>query len=285
MKKFFLYALVAMMATGFEATAAGVTTADENDFDQSIQKPIRSVRQHYATPNEEQGADDNIKEVKLDRNNPKYKPRMTREEYEALEAEKKAQMEAKRLARKNEIDSLLNIDYTKSSIPERKPYTWKNDEVDMSGIDTLRNYFTTANVNGKQRFLYQGITLDIKENDVFLYFTVENGKPELRFRAEFYADDPIEFSRLEFNIDKFKYTYVPKNLNRGKDGTRFFYENFDEPIDDSSKDLAYALSHCRWAVMTFISDRGVNHRIYFKKSHIERFKHVYQMYRMLGGEL
>ena len=264
MKKVFLYALVAFATMSLQATATTLTRADENELDESIQKPIRSVRQHYETPTgDEQGRQD-VKEVKLDRNNANYKPRMTKEQYEALEAEKKAEIEAKRQARKAELDSLLNVDYTKSSIPE---------------------LFTVANVNGKERYLYNGITLDIKENDVFFYFTVENGKPELRFRAEFYADDPIEFSRLEFTIDKFKYTYVPKNLNRGKDGSKFYYENFDEPVDDSSKDLAYALSHCRWAVMTFISDRGVNHRIYFKKPHIDRFRDIYQMYRLLGGEL
>lgn len=284
MKKVFLYALVAFATMSLQATATTLTRADENELDESIQKPIRSVRQHYETPTgDEQGRQD-VKEVKLDRNNTNYKPRMTKEEYEALEAEKKAEIEAKRQARKAELDSLLNVDYTKSSIPERKPYVWKNDDVNKD-INELKELFTVANVNGKERYLYNGITLDIKENDVFFYFTVENGKPELRFRAEFYADDPIEFSRLEFTIDKFKYTYVPKNLNRGKDGSKFYYENFDEPVDDSSKDLAYALSHCRWAVMTFISDRGVNHRIYFKKPHIDRFRDIYQMYRLLGGEL
>ena len=58
-----------MSAMSLQAAANTMTGVDENDLDESIQKPIRSVRQHYTTPNEEAGAatDDDIKEVKLDR--------------------------------------------------------------------------------------------------------------------------------------------------------------------------------------------------------------------------
>lgn len=287
MNKLFFTLLIGAMGVGASASVAFVP--DENDYDENIRKEGMSVRKHYTTQQEaEAQGGDEVKVMKLDRNNTKYKPKpkMTKAEYEALAAEKKAEIEAKRKARQAEIDSMLNIDYTKSTVKyERKPYVWSNDEV-TTPLSQLMPNFNVTNVNGKDRYLYDGITLDLKENDVFFYFNVVDGKPDkLRFRCEFYADDPLNFSRLDFLIDKFKYSYTPENINRGKDGSRFFYENFDEEVNDQSKDIAYALSHCKWAVMTFISENGVNHRIYFKKPHLQRFKEIYELYRLMGGEL
>ncbi len=188
-----------------------------------------------------------------------------------------------------ELDSLLNMDYTivhyDASGPE--PYKWEPNEVISTPQDSLMALFRTATptTGGDTEFILKGINTNTKVNDIYFYFNTTNGVPEpLRFVVHFYADDPINFNKMRFNLDGFYYDYTPTGIKRTNDG-KFYCENFDNAMDEQSRDIVAGLAHCEYADVLLISERGVNHRIFFSEKQLKHFKETYQLYRKMGGEL
>ncbi len=300
--------LTLLLATAMCST--GIVAAANADDDQNRNVNM-SVRKHYdpvtgqGNAAELQGdnqqapvAQDNTdkkdkKDKKKDKKDKKKdkkrkKPQaMDPAQYSAQAAAEQARADSIRAARQAEIEALLNTDYSiKPMVIERIPYAWKNDTV-LTPVEELQPLFNVRDMpGGEKMYLYNGTTLYFKENEAIMYFTVKDGVVQpMRFHVAFYADAPLDFTRLDFLIDGFKYSYTPDKINKGKDGTRFYFENFDDPANDRSKDILYALSHCDWCHMTFISNIGVNHRIHFDQTQLKRFREIYELYRAMGGTL
>lgn len=189
--------------------------------------------------------------------------------------------------RKAEIDSLLNIDYStpiKFEFKDPEPYKWEENEVIEAPQDSLLAHFNTQ---GGRQFIHKEINSSFKSNDFYFYFNATDSVPEpLRFVAHFYADDPVEFVRLKFNIDGFNYVYTPTNISRTRDG-KYYAENFDNAMNtsDDARNLVAALGRCSYANMLLVSDTGVSHRIFFSEKQLQHFRATYQLYRLMGGKL
>lgn len=194
------------------------------------------------------------------------------------------------IKRRAEIDSLLNIDYSIviydiPDIKEPEPYTWDDDEKISTPIDSLMPLFrTSTNSNGETQYIMKGINTSFKENDVYFYFKTKNGVPEpLRLVVHYFADDPVEFYDLKFEIDYFDYDFTPSNINRTKDGI-YFSEQFDDEMGSESRDLAAALAHCR-AANVLLHSKKVSHRLYMTEKQLMNFRETYKLYRLMGGKL
>ncbi|MBP5498159.1 MAG: hypothetical protein J6X81_02155 [Muribaculaceae bacterium] len=173
---------------------------------------------------------------------------------------------------------IVEYDFT-PEVP--KAMTWVDEPV----TEPKEELLAKMNINGS-RYMPRGSTMAQSENDMYFYFTQGIDKPEpLHFRVQYYADDPLEYSKIIFLIDGFEYEYKPDKTNRGREGKRMYWENSDEPLKSTDKDLAYALSHCNWAQAKIIGDRGVNHVRMLTDDQIKRFYNTLKLYILLGGEL
>ena len=203
-------------------------------------------------------------------------------------AEQKARQDSIKAHYDAELDSLLNVDYSIVVYDvEPEPYKWEADEVISTPQEILMPLFSIGNstTGGDTEYILNEINPSYKINDIYFYFNTKDGVPEpLRFVVHFYADDAVNFNKLLFNVDNFKYEYVPtdiKHINEGK----FYSESFDNAMDENSRDIVAALAHCQYANVLLVSDKGVNHRIYFNDKQLKHFRETYELYRIMGGAL
>ena len=202
---------------------------------------------------------------------------------------KQDSLKAVKALRDAELDSLLNMDYSivhyDASGPE--PYKWNPNEVITTPQETLMELFRIGNstAGDDNQYILKEINTDLKVNDIYFYFNTKNGVPEpLRFVVHFYADDRINFVKMRFNLNGFVYEYEPTGIKRSNEG-KYYLENFDNAMDEQSRDLVAGLAHCEYGNVLLISEQGVNHRIYFSEQQIKHFRETYQLYRKMGGKL
>lgn len=207
----------------------------------------------------------------------------------AAQLAKQDSINAANAQRDAELDSLLNMDYTivHYEIAEPEPYKWDPNEVIDTPLETIMASFRTgkSTTGGDTEYIHKEINSSTKVNDIYVYFNATNGVPEpMRFVVHFYADDPINFDKLRFNIDGFKYEFVPENIKRTNDG-KFYSENFDNAMNADTRDIIAGLAHCTYANVLLVNERGISHRIYFKEKQLKHFKETYELYRKMGGQL
>lgn len=184
---------------------------------------------------------------------------------------------------KAHLAELLNTDYSlKEYLPEvPKRMVWIDDSVNTTESELLPNF----SVVGK-RVMPRDVTMDNTENAVYFYFNnAADGTPEpLRLRVQYYADDPLNYKKLLFNIDGFDYEFTPTNFQRGKGRGIMIWENSDDPLRAADKDLIYALSHCNWCQMRLIGSDGMQHVKMISESQKADFLRTLQLYRLKGGK-
>ncbi len=204
--------------------------------------------------------------------------------------------------RKATLDSLLNLDFSivHYDVPEdptpadnvikvNVPYYWDENEEIAAPLDSLSRLFKTTKTEDVTEYVHKGTKTDVSKNDIYFYFTVKDGVPEpMHLVVNYYADDPIEFESLKLNIDGYKYDYKPTNIKREKQG-KFYIERFDNVLTDKSRDMAAALSKCRYvggaSNILLHSKKGVSHRVYLTKDQAKHFRDTYNLYRKMGGKL
>ncbi len=212
--------------------------------------------------------------------------------HHALTAEQLAKQDSINAAkswRDAELDSLLNMDYTivHYDVSGPEPYKWDPNEVISTSQETLMPLFRTGKptTGGDTEYVLKEINTSLKVNDVYCYFNTRDGVPEpIRFVVHFYADDPVNFYKLQFNLDGFKYEYAPTGIKRTNEG-KFYYEYFDNAMDEQSRDIVAGLAHCQYANILLVSEKGVSHRLYLTETQLKHFKETYELYRKMGGKL
>ena len=196
----------------------------------------------------------------------------------------KSDEEAKKKA---ELDSLLNMDYSLKQYyydTEVLPYSWDEVEEFDVEIDSITPLFRASNIENGVKFVNKNANTSIKKTGVHLYFTTKDGAPDqMHLVVHFYADDGVNFYKLRLYADNFTFEYTPTNIVRSRDGV-FYVENFDNVVDDKSKDFVAALAKCDVANLILVSDGGVSHRLVLKPDQLKQLRTTYQFYRMLGGD-
>lgn len=186
------------------------------------------------------------------------------------------------------LDELLSRDYSTGPVyvvpapPE--PYKWKDEPVTATESELMASLKAESHGTAT-RYMPRGIAMRQNENAFFVYFDERDLPETLRLRLQYCADDPLNFSRIEFLIDGFEYTYTPPRPKRGKLAARLYWENCDEPVAQADKDLIYALTHCTWAEMLLIGGNGINHRKELSEEQLNDIRAVLQLYLLHGGAL
>ena len=180
------------------------------------------------------------------------------------------------------LEQLLNKDYSLVQIvPDAaKPYVWIDEPVEASEPDLLKHVDRSAQ-GAAVRYMPRGATMDNTKNAFYLYFDERTEPGPLHLRVQYYADDPLNYNRIDFNIDGFEYTYTPTNKHNG----RMIWENSDDTMGLDDKDLLYALTHGQWVRMSLVGHDGINHVKLLSDEQLQALRSVLQLYLLRGGSI
>lgn len=120
-------------------------------------------------------------------------------------------------------------------------------------------------------------------NGLYCYFETRNGVANnLRFRLQYYAEDWLFFTRVQFSIDGKPYEYIPNNTETDNGDGGMIWEWFDESVTSSDKELLSALANAKTAKMKLIG-RQYHEIKSISKDQINNIKRTLDYYNALGG--
>ncbi len=263
----------------------------EEDYDESIRLPIRRLH-----PEREREKARKKLQQELDaRNRPQFDdPDDTEPESRPSKPDKRrvvgraaAPSPSMSAADKSQLDQLLSKDYSLvqyvTPAPER--LRWIDEAVPESEAELLRQVNRTSS-SGTTRYMPRDVTMSNTENAFYAYFTSDGSRlGPLRLRVQYYADDPLEFNDILFQIDGFDYSYRATSPRRGKGKGCMIWEESDQTAVSTDKDLLYALSHGHWVRMSLVGSDGTKHVKMLTEKQIRDFYSILQLYRLMGGTI
>ena len=211
----------------FAVTSVPCMAQSEDDYDESIRMPIRrlhpererekarqKLQQELDAKNKKQQADD---DAWSDDN---QSPGKKRDNRRVVGKSQLPQSSADRSL----IDELLNKDYSLVEYlpPEPKRPVWQDDPIVESESELLSQVSKSSPQTGTTRYMPRDVTMASTENAFYAYFTTSGSRVDpLRLRVQYYADDPLQFNDILFEINGFDYRrqgHRPHDLGRERPG-------------------------------------------------------------------
>jgi hypothetical protein len=160
--------------------------------------------------------------------------------------------------------------------------------IDSSKIKSLEKYFRKRKdeFSNNNIVWYQPKNAPqyTNRNGIYCYFQTEDGMPSnLRFRLQYYADEWLFFKRVQFSIDGKAYDYIPLTTETDSGNGGYIWEWFDEPVNESDKELINALANAKSAKMKLIGRQYHNIKT-ISQEQINNFKRTLDLYRAMGGQ-
>lgn len=122
------------------------------------------------------------------------------------------------------------------------------------------------------------------QNGLYCYFQTENGMPSnLRFKFQYYSDDWLFFSRIQFAVDGKAYEYIPSDTDTDSGDGGHIWEWFDQSLSQSDKELIYALANAKSAKMKIIGRQYYDTKE-ITQGQIISIKRTLDLYSALGGQ-
>jgi len=164
----------------------------------------------------------------------------------------------------------------------------KTAKVDSVKVKELTKYFriNSDEFSNDNKKWYEPKTAPqyTNRNGIYCYFQTENGIPSnLRFRVQYYAEDWLFFSRVQFSIDGKAYEFVPNDTETDSGNGGYIWEWFDQGLTTSDKNLIYALANGKSAKMKFIGRQYHNIKT-ITQEQIKSIKQTIDLYNALGGQ-
>ena len=85
--------------------------------------------------------------------------------------------------------------------------------------------------------------------------------------------------------DGTEYDFRPITTNRGKGTGRMIWEDFDQPLRSTDRDMMYALQHAENVQLVLHGEGGMNHVKTLTENQIRDFYRTVRLYRLKGGDL
>lgn len=160
--------------------------------------------------------------------------------------------------------------------------------VDSSKIKELDKYFRKSidefSNNNRTWYKPNNAPQYTNRNGIYCYFQTEDGMPgNLRFRLQYYAEEWLFFSRVQFSIDGKAYDYIPLDTETDSGYGGYIWEWVDESISESDKDLIKALANAKSAKMKLIGRQYYDVKT-ITQDQINSFKRTIELYQALGGQ-
>ena len=288
MRRHIIYMAMAL----FAASAMPLAAQDsEDDYDESIRMPIRrlhpererekarkKLQQELDAKNKPQQVDDDAWQ---DNSQPKGKKKDNRRVVGKTTLPPST-------ADKSLLNELLSKNYDLveylPSAPKR--LVWLDDPVAESENELLMQLSKTSPQTGVVRYMPRDVTMSNTENAFYAYFSTDGTHVQpLRLRVQYYADDPLQFNDIQFQVNGFDYSYHVTSPRRGKGTGRMIWEQSDQVVQPRDKDLLYALSHASWVRMSLVGADGTKHVKMLTEKQIRDFYSILQLYRLLGGRI
>lgn len=193
------------------------------------------------------------------------------------------EIESQVFSTKNSVQESLN-NINKENIEKFK----KTSKIDLAKVKALKKYFTTE----KDEFSKSNLTWYkpksapkyTNQNGLYCYFQTENDMPSnLRFRLQYYSDEWLFFSKVQFSIDGKAYEYIPLSTETDNGDGGYIWEWSDENITDTDKELINALSNAKSAKMKLIGRQYYDTRT-ISKDQIKNIKRTLDLYKEMGGK-
>lgn len=164
----------------------------------------------------------------------------------------------------------------------------KNANIDSVKVKQLEKSFRIksdefSNEN-KKWYKPKSAPIYTNANGIYCYFQTENGMPSnLRFRLQYYSDDWLFFSRVQFSIDGKAYEYIPLDTETDSGNGGYIWEWFDESISESDKELINALANAKSAKMKLIGRQYYDTKT-ITQGQINGIKQTLELYKAMGGQ-
>lgn len=160
-------------------------------------------------------------------------------------------------------------------------------KVDSTKVKELLQYFEVKkdefDPNGQVWYKPKSAPKYANRNGIYCYFKVENNKPgPLRFRVQYYADNWLFFSAIQFSIDDNAYQFIPMKTETDCGDGGMIWEWFDESLSPSDKNLIYALSEAKSAKMKFLGKQYYDIKT-ISKGQITDIIRALELYHAMGG--
>ena len=264
----------------------------EDDYDESIRMPIRRLH-----PEREREKARKKLQAELDAKNKSQQSAVDdwEDNSQSAEAKKKDKRRVvgkstmpQSSADKSLLNELLNKNYDLVEYVPAAPQrlVWRDDPIVETENELLMRLSKSSPQTGTVRYMPRGVSMSRTDNSFFAYFTTDGSRVDrLRLRVQYYADDPLRFNDIQFTIDGFDYSYRATTPRRGKGTGRMIWEESDQAVASSDKDLLYALSHAHWVRMSLVGADGTKHVKMLTETQIQDFYSILQLYRLLGGRL
>lgn len=189
-----------------------------------------------------------------------------------------------------EIFSLKNSiqDAVDNNKKEKTEEFKQKAKIDSSKIKELKKFFRVRkdefSTTVKTWYEPKSAPNYTNRNGLYCYFQTENNMPSnLRFRMQYYSDDWLFFSKVQFLIDGKAYEYVPKNTETDSGDGGHIWEWFDESVSENDKELINALVNAKSAKMKLVGKQYFDIRT-ISQEQIKGIKRTLELYRAMGGK-
>lgn len=203
--------------------------------------------------------------------------------YFASRTQREKEIEEQIFSLKNNIQD--SFDKIKKEDAEQIKQTAK---LDSAKIKELKPFFRIRNdeFSSSEKTWYQPKSAPnyTNRNGLYCYFQTENDIPSnLRFRMQYYSDDWLFFSKVQFSVDGKAYEYIPMATETDSGDGGHIWEWFDESVSESDKELINALANAKSAKMKLIGRQYHDIRT-ISKDQIKGIKRTLELYQAMGGK-
>ena len=187
----------------------------------------------------------------------------------------------------------IEIGILKSLTDLYTPTTGDEPETDVRPIDTVKVKKMEKSFNIKldefsndntKWYTTKSAPKYSNANGIYCYFQTENGVPgNFRFRVQYYDDDWLFFTHIQFSIDGKAYEYVPNSTNTDSGNGGYIWEWFDESVKNSDKELINALANAKSAKIKFVGRKYYDVKT-ITSGQIKAINETIELYKALGGK-
>lgn len=190
-----------------------------------------------------------------------------------------------------EIEILSQITSLRSTVPnyEKEENIINKVNIDSSKIKDLIKYFDIKHddfsTNNKTWYTPKSAPKYTNDNGIYCYFlTIDNKPAVLRFVIQYYSDEWLFFSKVQFSIGDKAFEYIPTSTKTDSGNGGYIWEWFDEAITASDIDLLNALSNTDKAKMKFIGDKYYDIKTISPKQCLD-IRRTLDLYKAMGGAI
>ena len=201
----------------------------------------------------------------------------------ANRTQREKEIEEQIFSMKNSVQDA--VDNNKKEKTEEFKQTAK---IDLAKIKELKQFFRVRkdefSTTGKTWYEPKSAPRYTNKNGLYCYFQTENDMPSnLRFRMQYYSEDWLFFSKVQFSIDGKAYEYVPMDTETDSGDGGYIWEWFDESVSESDKELINALANAKSAKMKLVGRQYFDVRN-ISQDQIKGIKRTLDLYQAMGGK-